>query len=224
MISFFSTWVKNLCLALIIISILEMILPNNKTKKYIKMVMGLYVLFSIISPFIKNKDIFNNFNIETYVNGNEQSIKSEDVNQESMDQRLNEIYTEELEKDITSKLEQKNYTVEECNIKAYVSEKENDNGITEIRLIVKNKSDDNEEKNNETLENKIVTEVQKIQKIKIKTKEKTDQDKNLEKLGINDVQNIKKFLIDEYGVNEKCLKINWKILLMEIKKIAAKGK
>ena len=185
-----------------------MILPNNKTKKYIKMVMGLYVLFSIISPFIKNKDIFNNFNIETYVNGNEQSIKSEDVNQESMDQRLNEIYTEELEKDITSKLEQKNYTVEECNIKAYVSEKENDNGITEIRLIVKNKSDDNEEKNNETLENKIVTEVQKIQKIKIKTKEKTDQDKNLEKLGINDVQNIKKFLIDEYGVNEKCLKIN----------------
>lgn len=208
MISFFSTWVKNLCLALIIISILEMILPNNKTKKYIKMVMGLYVLFSIISPFIKNKDIFNNFNIETYVNGNEQSIKSEDVNQESMDQRLNEIYTEELEKDITSKLEQKNYTVEECNIKAYVSEKENDNGITEIRLIVKNKSDDNEEKNNETLENKIVTEVQKIQKIKIKTKEKTDQDKNLEKLGINDVQNIKKFLIDEYGVNEKCLKIN----------------
>ena len=59
MINFMSTWVKNLSLALIIVSILEMLLPNNKTKKYVKMIMGLYILFSIISPFIDNKDKFN---------------------------------------------------------------------------------------------------------------------------------------------------------------------
>ena len=34
MISFLSSWVKNLCLELIVVSILEMILPNNKTKKF----------------------------------------------------------------------------------------------------------------------------------------------------------------------------------------------
>ena len=33
MINFLSSWVKNLCLALIVVSILEMLLPNNKTKK-----------------------------------------------------------------------------------------------------------------------------------------------------------------------------------------------
>ena len=55
MISFLSSWVKNLCLALIVVSILEMILPNNKTKKYVKMVMGMYILFSIIEPFVENK-------------------------------------------------------------------------------------------------------------------------------------------------------------------------
>ena len=60
MINFLSSWVKNLSLALIVVSILEMILPNSKTKKYIKMVMGLYILFSIISPFIDSK----NFNLE----------------------------------------------------------------------------------------------------------------------------------------------------------------
>ena len=56
MINFLSSWVKNLCLALIVVSILEMLLPNNKTKKYVKMVMGLYILFSIIAPFVENKD------------------------------------------------------------------------------------------------------------------------------------------------------------------------
>ena len=36
MIDFLSSWVKNLGLTIVIVSILEMLLPNNKTKKYIK--------------------------------------------------------------------------------------------------------------------------------------------------------------------------------------------
>ena len=73
MINFLSSWVKNLCLALIVVSILEMLLPNNKTKKYVKMVMGLYILFSIIEPFIENsnelkfnvEDLYNQYSVET---------------------------------------------------------------------------------------------------------------------------------------------------------------
>ena len=34
MIEFISTWVKGLGVAIVIVSIIEMILPNNKTKKY----------------------------------------------------------------------------------------------------------------------------------------------------------------------------------------------
>ena len=76
MINFLSSWVKNLCLALIVVSILEMLLPNNKTKKYIKMVMGLYILFSIISPFIKNKNVLN-FDInELYRQGTVQATSN----------------------------------------------------------------------------------------------------------------------------------------------------
>ena len=68
MIEILSSWAKNIILAIIIISILEMLLPNNKTKKYVKMVMGLYLLFNIISPLVKNKDKlnFNYFDINTY--------------------------------------------------------------------------------------------------------------------------------------------------------------
>ena len=42
MIEFLSTWAKNLGLAIIVISILEMLLPNNRTKKYVRMIFGIY--------------------------------------------------------------------------------------------------------------------------------------------------------------------------------------
>ena len=68
MIEFLSSWAKGLGVAIVIVSILEMFLPNNKTKKYIRMIMGIYIIFNIISPFIKNKDIFNfnEVNLESY--------------------------------------------------------------------------------------------------------------------------------------------------------------
>ena len=36
MIDYFSEWTQNLTLAIVIVSLFEMLLPNNKTKKYIK--------------------------------------------------------------------------------------------------------------------------------------------------------------------------------------------
>ena len=106
MINFLSSWVKNLSLALIIVSILEMILPDNKTKKYVKMVMGLYILFSIISPFMENSDKFNlnDVNLDFYKEDIEETSSiSTEVDQSSMDKRLDEIYKEELQKDIKDK-------------------------------------------------------------------------------------------------------------------------
>ena len=106
MVNFLSSWVKNLSLAIIVVSILEMLLPNNKTKKYVKMVMGLYILFSIISPFIKNSDKLNfeNIDVSSYIN-EELDTSNVEVNQESMDKRLKEIYAEELENDIIEYIE-----------------------------------------------------------------------------------------------------------------------
>ena len=56
MIQFLSSWAEQIVLAVIIATIIELILPQNKNKKYIQMVIGIYVLFNIISPIIKNKD------------------------------------------------------------------------------------------------------------------------------------------------------------------------
>ena len=211
MVSFLSSWVKNLSLALIIVSILEMIIPNNKTKKYIRMVMGLYVLFSIISPFIENSNKFNidNLDFNSYIEKT-QKVSTEEVNQDSMNTRLKQIYIEKLENDITTKIKEKGYDVESCKVDAYISEKENDSGINKIVLNIQKNDQSTEAKNSETIEEKIVTEVQKIQNVNIGTDNSNEKSENKEDTNVTnaDIQNIKKFLIDEYGVSEKCLKIN----------------
>lgn len=210
MINFLSAWVRNLTLALIIVSILEMILPNNKTKKYVKVIMGLYILFSIISPFIENSDKLNinNFDFNSYVEKT-QTVSStyNNLDQTSMDNKLNQIYKEELEKDIIKKVEEKGYEVESC--KAIVNISQEDNGIERITLKISGKVKNDNEENSNTIEDKIVTEIQKIQKIDINNfkngDEETDQLTNINK---TDIKIIKDFLINEYGVSENCLKIS----------------
>ena len=210
MINFLSSWVKNLALALIIVSILEMILPNNKTKKYVKMIMGLYILFSIISPFIENSNKFN-FDDLVYENYIEKvSSIDTNVNQNSMDNRLSEIYKEQLEKDIIQKIEKKGYEVENCKVIAQINE--NDSGIENITLKIKAKIATEENKDNAEnkteLEDKIVTEIQKIQKVEVGVSKNDGDEKENTNVTKTDIKIIKQFLIDEYGVNEECLKIS----------------
>lgn len=245
MINFLSSWVKNLSLALIVVSILEMLLPNNKTKKYIKMVMGLYILFSIIAPFVNNSNVLN-FNIEDVYSDYSKEISNTsttsmegEVNQASMDDRLNKLYKEQLESDITQKVEEKGYDVRKCKVEAHVSE--SDTGIESITIKIDGKNDNTENSNNSnktdatensnnskktdatdnsndsskysknsgnTLEDKIVKEIQKIQKVEIDVSKGDDSEDTNSAITKTDVKMIKDFLTKEYGVSEKCLKIN----------------
>lgn len=202
MIQFFSSWVKTLGLSIVIISILEMLLPNNKTKKYIRMVMGLYVLFTIISPFVSNKQMFdiNDINFEDYLT--EQTSSS--VNQTSMNERIEELYKQQLEKDIAEKLNDKGYIVKSCKVNVQISDEKEETKITKIKIKAEKSDESNQ---SQELENKIVSQIQKIKPIdtSIKNQQENKTDKNLDK---SDIQNIKNFLIEEYEVSEKCLEIN----------------
>ena len=234
MIEFLSSWAKSLGVAIVLVSIFEMVLPNNKTKKYIRVVLGVFVLYNIISPFINNKDKLSLASID--VDNYTSTYKSE-VNQASMDDRIESLYEQELEKDIKNKIQEQGFKVLNCKVKAIIGDtsenKENtikdseidrdnhkENTIKEIRLKVEKKEVQEKER---TTENRIVTEIQKIKEIDTRVqvnKEKTnidreEQNSNQEpkqnqtkKITRIDIQNIKRFLIDEYGVDEKCLEIN----------------
>lgn len=176
-----------------------------------------------------NKNIVNN---NTIHNNNENKItNSEELNQTSMDKRIQTLYQEELEKDIIKKVEEQGYIINDIKVEAEILKKDesnnndNETGIKKIRIEIEKKIEENKEEGEsnqenineqeETLENKIVTGVQRIKEIDISmeksqeknSEEKTENEKN-NKITKSDIQNLKKFLIEEYGVNEKCLEIN----------------
>lgn len=71
MINFLGKWIEGIAIAVIVASIFEMILPDGNIKKYVKIVLGIYIIFSIISPFVDRKELYNlNIfkEIETYSN------------------------------------------------------------------------------------------------------------------------------------------------------------
>lgn len=176
-----------------------------------------------------NKNIVNNNTID---NNNENKItNSEELNQTSMDKRIQTLYQEELEKDIIKKVEEQGYIINDIKVEAEILKKDesnnndNETGIKKIRIEIEKKIEENKEEGEsneenineqeETLENKIVTGVQRIKEIDISmeksqeknSEEKTENERN-NKITKSDIQNLKKFLIEEYGVNEKCLEIN----------------
>lgn len=163
MVEFFSSWAKNLGLAIVIVSILEMLLPNNKNKKYIRVIMGIYVIFTIMSPLVSNKDklelssIDLNSYLEAGALANGTTInEAEEVNQASMDARIKELYIEELEKDITKKLEDKGYKVTSCKVDAELSNEDGESKINKIKLQVE-KSQESQTQSENSIEDKIVT-------------------------------------------------------------------
>ncbi len=92
-----------------------------------------------------------------------------------------------------------------------IADDEEETKINKIKLIVSKTQEEVKNDIENSAENKIVTEIQKIRKIdtgvEIKKQEK-EKNEVSDKVNKTEIQNIKKFLIEEYGVNEKCLEIN----------------
>ena len=139
MINYLSSWAEQIVLAVIIATIIELILPNSKNKKYVQMVIGIYILFNIISPVIKNKDIltFEEINLEKYA-----SNSYEEVDQTSMDKRLEKIYLEELEQNIKAKFEDNEITIIKCTIDAELDTSKKNAGIHLIKIKIKDPKND----------------------------------------------------------------------------------
>ena len=204
MIEFISNWAKNIGFTIVIVSMLEMILPNNNTKKYIRIVMGTYVLFCMISPFIKNNINMDDFNFENYV----QTSSTSEINQESMNRRIEQLYIEELEKDITKKVQEKGYIVNKSKVEATIT---NNIDTTKIDKVILNVEVDENVKQRDNIEDKVVSQIQKIKEVNttINRDENDNTSKNKKnKLTQTEKKELIKFLKDEYEVNEKCLEIS----------------
>ena len=193
MISFFNEWAQGIVVAVIIATIVEMLVPNSKSKKYIKSIIGIYILYTIIVPVInKVKGNDFNMNLDEYINSlDNTSVKTVSIDTNS---NIKEMYITNLKSDITNKLKNKGYTASNINILV----KDNENlDIDKISMNVQ-KIEEQPEKN----ENKIEV---KVNKIEIDTKSVETKPERISRLEENEV---KTFISDTYNVDKNRIEIN----------------
>lgn len=193
---FINNWASGLIVAVIIATIIELILPENKNKKYIKMVSGIFILFTIISPIIVKFNGNVELNTEKYSNifKTENIIEVQETASVITDKNIMKVYKENLVRNITSGIENLNYVVKSVELE--IDEDKNYGDIKKIYLQVENVE--------------LVSEI-KVENVEINVSnniQKENDDSLKSKLKENDKNIIKEFLNKNYRISSSDIYIN----------------
>lgn len=208
MIDFLSTWAEQIIVAVIIASIIEMILPSGNNKKYIKAVIGVYILFTIISPIlgkITNIDL-DNIEYEKYFKELDTSQVISQSLTKNNDKSIEEIYENNIKQDMKAKLKEQGYIVENIDLDIEFKNELNYGKISRVNLLIyKQKEENNPVQANEA---NMVT-VNKIDKVTIGNTIKNDSNnQGKDKLKESEKNEIKKYISSVYEINKKSIKVN----------------
>ena len=224
MIDFISSWAQGLIVAVIIATIIEILLPEGNSKKFIKIVIGVFVLFQIISPVVqalgnnRSGNLSDILQIEKYQNQLAE-YENQSTNLASTNEKTTrEIYLNNVKTDMTSKLEEKGYTVHSIEIETKTEESYT---IEKISLNLEKANEEKEESKNENYQEQQVAQnvipINTIEEIQIQIGEETSpeqeqqdtsSEKNSKKLTSTQKKEVREYLSETYGVKEKNIEID----------------
>ena len=176
MIKFINSWAQGIILAVIIATIIEIILPEGKNKKYVKTVIGVYILFTIIYPLI-NK--FTKTNINTLIENTTKQMSTYQENNSlkiDTDKYIENTYKKKIEEDIRAN--EKNLNITSLNV--YIeTEDENRYGMLNS-LVMKVEKNETSKKNNNVNQIKEINISKNVQNNEmIENKDKTVTEKEI---------------------------------------------
>ena len=67
-----SVWARSIVISVILAIMIEMILPENNSKKYIKIIVGIFIVYSIISPIF---EFFSSISVDRLIDKGEAAIE-----------------------------------------------------------------------------------------------------------------------------------------------------
>ena len=105
MIGKINTWAQGIIVAIIIGTLITIILPESKNKKYIKVIIGIYTLFCIINPVIGNSLNIDENTLQKYMN----LENTTDNQSSSYDEKVQKMFIDNLKKTIKQELNSKKY-------------------------------------------------------------------------------------------------------------------
>ena len=202
MISFISSWTQGIIVSVIIASIIEMILPDGNSKKYVKVVIGVFILFSIVSPVInkftkKEINISSIVDVEKYSDAKQVSSTNLEVNTSL---NIKQMYETNLKVDIKNKIESKGFKVKDITINISDDEYK----IEKIDIgIMGEINEESEVKNNKKSKNNVIGIVDSIEKISVDISSKVSKEEKEYVISSKDANTLKEYLSNVYDVNSK---------------------
>ena len=190
-----SGWIQGIIIAVIIGTIIEMLLPDGNCKKYVKVVIGVYILFSIVSPVITKVTgnefrVSDIYDINTYI---EVSTKSSQENIENSQQnQIKQVYITNLKNDMKQKIQEKGYSV-----KSLTLEISNDEQYTLKKIFAQVSKRKNEENN----------EVKGVNEINITISNTTENIEVDISISTKEQNDLKAYLSGIYNLEEKNINI-----------------
>lgn len=190
MINNISSWAEQVIIAMIIATIIEMILPKGNSKKYIKMVIGIYILYTIISPVIT---LFNGGDIKIdyskyanyFANTDEYKMLEEKISDTSTNS-IENTYKEELKKQIQNDIKDIGFNLQNIDLKINLETGE----ISYINLTINGLKKENNANNIS------------INKIDIGNSKKPNT------LSKQDIEKIKDTLKNKYNISSEKITVN----------------
>ena len=198
MITFLRTWANQMIVALMIATIFEMILPNGKNQKYIKMVLGLYVLLTIIQPVMAkvtgNHLEISEFDYKKYFSNDALETFSQDF-EENNSKLIEQAYIDNIKNDLQLKIKQKGYSVVRCDITILKDETSDLYGSIEKIELVLNREQEAEEKEKD---NQIIA----IEEVEVDRSNPTVQADEKENLTQKEKVELIEYLANEYSIHQ----------------------
>ncbi|NLW22401.1 MAG: stage III sporulation protein AF [Tissierellia bacterium] len=200
-VEFLRLWVKDMALIFILISIIEIVLPNSNMKRYINVVMGFLIILVIISPIVKlvlkdfnmDKEVFHNI-MEGIEFEREENSKFTSIQEE----QVKKIYINKIKGEVKELVAGcTDHTVESINIS--IGEEDGNYGDIEEIEIILNKGIQMESKE----ETGDIIKVANIETISIGEK----GDDFAELVELEDSKEIKKILSNNYNIPEEDIRI-----------------
>lgn len=208
-----SGWIQGIIIAVIISTIIEMILPEGNSKKYIKVVIGVYILFSIVSPVI-SKVTGNSFNLtdiidlDEYIEASKSNSSMQNQLENQNEEQIKEIYLSSMKNDIMEKIENKGYIVNSVEIEV---EDDGQYTLKKIILEVEKKTETRNSNSNESESNNTVLEVNEVKINVSNTETNTEEKKSANKKNTISSQakkELKEYLNGVYEISTKNIFIN----------------
>jgi len=198
MVKFINSWAQGIILGVIIGAIIEIILPEGNNKKFVKTVIGVYILFTIVHPLINaisNKSI----NLNSIINNTTKEMEkhTENIITIETNSYIEDTYRNNLKENIKQTIKEKGYEVEEVNLYIETANKERYGQINAIVMKV-TKFDEKQENN----------EVNNIEKIDISISNKIHKSEENNQIPEDEINNLKQYLYNTYSVEMERIHIN----------------